>query len=166
MLNNKLFNNNLDSAYVFATINHMQVTAILDTGASENIVSSKLMSAIKLCPDMNYDKTFDTIGPNTTQASGAYYALSIKFGGLIVQFPAIVLKNDNYDLLIDNRFLQKWKCKINLDANIFHFGNKKIPIFYSRNQFIKLVKNIYWINMKFDQGCLSLQVYNHFTSED
>ena len=50
------------------------------------------MKAMKLCPDVNYDKTFGTAGPNATQALGAYSALSLCFGRLIVQSPAIVLK--------------------------------------------------------------------------
>lgn len=153
----KLFNNDSDCAYVFVTVNHTRVTAILDTGAPENIVSSKLMKAMKLCPDVNYDKTFGTAGPNATQALGAYSALSLCFGRLVVQSPAIVLKNDNYDLLIGTSFLRKWKCKLDLDTNIFHFGSEKIPIFYSKNKPVKLAKNIHWINMQFDQGVFPIE---------
>ena len=42
------------------------------------------MRAIKLCPDVNYDKTFGTVRLNVDQAFGAYSVLFIKFGGFVI----------------------------------------------------------------------------------
>ena len=101
-----------------------------------------MIKAIKLYPDVNYNKTFGTAGPNTTQALGAYSTLSLCFGRLVVQSPAIVLKNDNHDLLIGTSFLRKWKCKLDLDTNIFHFGSEKIPIIDLRTNLLNLQRTI------------------------
>ena len=49
-------------------VNHRKVIAILDTGAPDNIVSSKLVKAMKISPDLPFNKVFGTAGPNTTQA--------------------------------------------------------------------------------------------------
>ena len=91
---------------MFVTINHTHIATILDTGALKNIISSKLIKAIKLCPNVNYNKCFGISRPNATIALGAYIAFSLRFGRLIVQSPKIVLKNDNYDIFIGNSFLR------------------------------------------------------------
>ena len=96
------------------------------------------MKAIKLCPDVNYDKTFGTAGPNTTQALGAYSALSLCFGHLVVQSPAIVLKNDNYDLLIGTIFLRKWKCKSTLIPIYFILEVRKFLFSILRTNLLNL----------------------------
>ena len=87
-------------------INHKKVIAILDTGTPDNIVSTKLMNTIKLAPDVNYSQSFGMAGLNVTQAVGAYSALTLRFGKVIVQSTAIVLNTNNYDILIGTGFIK------------------------------------------------------------
>ena len=61
-----LFNTGTKCTYIHITVNHKKVIAILDTGAPENIVSTKLMNSMKLAPDVDYKKSFGTAGPNVT----------------------------------------------------------------------------------------------------
>ena len=74
-----LFNTGTECTYIHITVNHKKVIAILDTGAPENIVFTKLMKSIRLAPDVDYKKSFGTAGPNVTWAVGAYSALTLKF---------------------------------------------------------------------------------------
>lgn len=89
-------------------MNHKKVAAIIDTGAPDNIISTKLMICMKLAPDIPYNKKFSIDGTNSTQAVGAYSAISMKFRKLIVQAPDVVLKNKSYDILLGINFLRKW----------------------------------------------------------
>ena len=63
------------------------------------------MRRLKLAPNLNYDQVYGTAGPNSTKALGAYSALPLRFGKLLVTAPAVVLDNDSYDLLIGTQFL-------------------------------------------------------------
>ena len=45
-----------------------------------------------------------------TKSTGAYSSLPMNFGALMVCAPAIVLDNQDYDILIGNSFLQKPPC--------------------------------------------------------
>jgi hypothetical protein len=44
--------NKLDCVYIKCIVNHQRVIAIVDTGAPDIIVSSKLMRSMKLAPDI------------------------------------------------------------------------------------------------------------------
>ena len=65
---------------------------------------SKLMKSINLVPDVDYNQTYGTAGPNVTQELGAYSALLLKIGRFVIQKPAIVLPNNSYDMLIGTSF--------------------------------------------------------------
>ena len=84
----------------------------MDTGAPDVIISTKLACAMKIAPDINYNKTFGTAGPSLTQAVGAYSALTIKLGRVVVQTPAICLINKSYNILIGASFLKRWNCSL------------------------------------------------------
>ena len=152
-----LFNTGTECTYIHITVNHKKVIAILDTGAPENIVSTKLMNSIKLAPDVDYKKSFGTAGPNVTWAVGAYSALTLRFGKTILQSPAIVLNNNNYDILIGTSFMRRWNCKIILGKNLFFINGEEIPIFYSRKVPIVSPKNVHWINVKYPKGTFPLK---------
>ena len=59
------------------------------------------MNSIKLAPDVDYKKSFGTAGPNVTWAVGAYSALTLRFGKIILQSPAIVWITITMTYLLD-----------------------------------------------------------------
>ena len=111
----------------------------MDTGAPDVIISTKLACAMKTAPDINYNQTFGTAGPSLTQAVGAYRALSIKLGQVVVQTPAICLVNKSYNILIGASFLKRWNCSLDLGQKGFllirnHFRFSGIKIVQSHPQ--------------------------------
>ena len=87
-----LFNTGTKCTYIHITVNHKKIIAILDIGAPENIVSTKLMNSIKLAPDVDYKKSFGNADPNVTWAVGAYSALTLRHGKTILHSPAFVFE--------------------------------------------------------------------------
>ncbi|KAJ9065114.1 hypothetical protein DSO57_1023214 [Entomophthora muscae] len=97
-----------DTTCVEVSIKKVKIKAILDTGSPVNVVSSKLMKKLKLVPDLNYTQLYGTVGMAQAQAIGAYSALSMRFGKLLIASPAAVLENKSYDLLVGTQFLQEY----------------------------------------------------------
>ncbi|KAJ9089540.1 hypothetical protein DSO57_1011828 [Entomophthora muscae] len=102
--------NNIGSSYSECTyadifVNKLKVQAIINTGAPINIVSSKLVRQMGLAPDIDHKKQYGTAGLDCTTAQGAYSVLPLRFGFLVVSAPAIVLPNENYDILIGTLFM-------------------------------------------------------------
>ncbi|KAJ9074753.1 hypothetical protein DSO57_1003407 [Entomophthora muscae] len=87
------------------SIQKVKIKAVLDTGSPVNVVSSKLVKKLKLAPDLNYHQLYGTAGLIMTCAIGAYYALPMQFGQLLLAVPAVVLENKSYDLLVGTQFL-------------------------------------------------------------
>ncbi|KAJ9055085.1 hypothetical protein DSO57_1007840 [Entomophthora muscae] len=102
--------NNIGSSYSECTyadifVNKLKVQAIINTGPPVNIVSSKLVQQMELAPDIDHKKSYGTDGLDCTTAQGAYSALPLRFGSLAVSAPAIVLPNENYNILIGTSFM-------------------------------------------------------------
>ncbi|KAJ9057098.1 hypothetical protein DSO57_1025841 [Entomophthora muscae] len=102
--------NNIGSSYSKCTyadifVNKLKVQAIINTGAPINILSSKLVWCMGLAPDIDHKKQYGTAGLGCTTAQGAYSALPLRFGLLAVSAPAIVLPNENYNILIGTSFM-------------------------------------------------------------
>ncbi|KAJ9071630.1 DNA damage-inducible protein 1 [Entomophthora muscae] len=115
--------NNIGSSYSECTyadifVNKLKVQAIIDTGAPINIVSSKLVRQMGLAPDIDHKKSYGTAGLDCTISQGAYSALPLCFGSLAVSVPAIVLPNENYDILIGTLFMQQYGVKTDLKNNV------------------------------------------------
>ena len=64
----KLLNNKIECVYIHVKVNNRPVTAIVDTGAPDVIMSTKLACAMKIAPDIKNNQTFGTAGPSLTQA--------------------------------------------------------------------------------------------------
>lgn len=60
---------------VIVNIQKSRIKAVLDFGAPDTVVSSKLMQRLKLAPDVGYCKIYGTAGSHTTKAIGGYMAL-------------------------------------------------------------------------------------------
>ncbi|KAJ9085427.1 DNA damage-inducible protein 1 [Entomophthora muscae] len=129
--------NNLGSSYSECTyvdifMNKLKVQAIIDTGAPINIVSSKLVRQMGLAPDIDHKKSYGTAGLDCTITQGAYSALPLRFGSLVVSAPAIVLPNENYDILIGTLFMQQYGVKTDLENNVLEILGQVILLYYNQ----------------------------------
>ncbi|KAJ9087418.1 DNA damage-inducible protein 1 [Entomophthora muscae] len=129
--------NNIGSSYsefFYADIfvNKLKVRAIIDTGAPINIVSSKLVQQMGLVPDIDHKKQYGTAGLDCTTAQGAYSVLPLSFGSLAVSTPAIVLPNENYDILIGTLFMQQYGVKTDLENDVLEILGQAILLYYNQ----------------------------------
>ncbi|KAJ9088000.1 DNA damage-inducible protein 1, partial [Entomophthora muscae] len=99
---NKIGSSYSECTYADIFVNKLKVQAIIDTGAPINIVSSNMVQ----------------LGLDCTTAQGAYSALPLRFGSLAVSAPAIVLPNENYDILIGTLFMQQYGVKTDLENDV------------------------------------------------
>ena len=109
------------------------VRAILDTGAPGNIVLSKFVKKLGLQPDLIHEEIYGTAGPHSTKSTGAYSSLPIKFGSLITTAPAVVLENQDYDLLIGTSFLKSNQVKIDYDTMSLTILEQTLPIYTTKS---------------------------------
>ncbi|KAJ9073298.1 hypothetical protein DSO57_1018013 [Entomophthora muscae] len=114
--------NNIGSSYSEFTyadifVNKLKVRAIIDTGVPINIVSSKLVWQMGHAPDIDHNKQYGTAGLDCTTAQGAYSALPLRFGSLAFSSPAIVLPNENYNILIETSFMRQYGVKTDCDIS-------------------------------------------------
>ncbi|KAJ9064391.1 DNA damage-inducible protein 1 [Entomophthora muscae] len=129
--------NNIGSSYSECTyadifVNKLKVQAIIDIGAPINIVSSKLVQKMGLAPDIDHKKSYGTAGLNCTTAQGVYSALPLRFGSLAVSAPAIVLPNENYNILIRALFMQQYGVKTDLKNNVLEILGQAILLYYNQ----------------------------------
>ncbi|KAJ9089530.1 DNA damage-inducible protein 1 [Entomophthora muscae] len=128
--------NNIGSSYSKCTyadmfVNKLKVRAIINTGAPINIVSSKLVRRMGLTPDIGHKKQYGTAGLGCTTAQGEYSALPLRFGLLAVSAPAIMLPNENYNILIGTSFMQQYGVKTDLENDVLEILEQAIPLYYN-----------------------------------
>ncbi|KAJ9060245.1 hypothetical protein DSO57_1032908 [Entomophthora muscae] len=131
--------------------------AIINTGASINIVSTCLGKHLGLAPDIDHRKQYGTAGLTVTTAKGAYIALSLRFGSLAVLAPAIVLPNDNYDILISTLFMRQYRVRTDLAADNFEILGQTIPLYYCCIKDVGTNKTIPSINLAYKNGVVPIQ---------
>ncbi|KAJ9063215.1 hypothetical protein DSO57_1002513 [Entomophthora muscae] len=129
--------NNIGSSYSEWTytdifVDKLKVQAIIDTGAPINIVSSKLVQQMRLAPDIDHKKKYGTAGLDCTTAQGVYSMLPLRFGSLAVSAPAIVLPNENYNILIRTLFMQQYGVKTDLENDVLKILGQAIPLYYNQ----------------------------------
>ena len=86
---NLVFGTKVTRVKVF--VHKVKVIAILDTGSPVNVISSKLARCIKLAPDLDHCLIYGTASMASTKSLGAYLALPLRFGKLVLTAHAIVL---------------------------------------------------------------------------
>ena len=139
--------------YIDMVVNKVKVRAIIDSGAPNNIVSSRLVKRLKLAPDLDYQEEFGTAGPATTKAMGAFTSLPLRFGKLIVTAPAIVLNNNSYDILIGTGFMVKYGTLTDHGSHTFTILGQAIPMYYRGTKAVDLPKRkLHFINMEYADG--------------
>ncbi|KAJ9066339.1 hypothetical protein DSO57_1010550 [Entomophthora muscae] len=127
---NKIGSSYSEITYANIFVNKLNVQAIIDTWAPINIVSSKLVQQMGLAPDI-YHKKYSTAGLDCNTAQGAYSALPLHFVSLAVSAQAIVLPNENYNILIRTLFMHQYRVKTDLENDILKILGQAIPLYYN-----------------------------------
>ena len=86
------------------------------------------MNCIKLASYLHYTEQYGTMGLVATKAVGAYSAIPMRFGKIFITAPAIVLPNNNYNMLIKTQFLQEFNNIINFKDNYLSLLLYQIPL--------------------------------------
>ena len=145
---------------VEVTIQKVKIKAVLDTGSPVNVVSSKLMRRLRLAPDLNYDQVYGTAGLASTRAMGAYSALPMRFGKLLVTAPAVVLENESYDMLIGTQFLREYQATVSLKEGCLQLLGYKIPLIFEEPAKVKGAK-LRTCALEYPTGLFSLMYRRH-----
>ncbi|KAJ9057924.1 DNA damage-inducible protein 1 [Entomophthora muscae] len=140
-----------ECTYANIFVNKIKVQAIIDMGTPINIVSPRLVKRLGLAPDIDCRKQYGTVGLTVTTAQGAYSALTLHFGSLVVLAPAIVLPNDNYDILIGTLFMRQYGVRTDLAADTFEISGQTIPLYYCCNKHTGTHKTMPSVNLAYNK---------------
>ncbi|KAJ9059561.1 DNA damage-inducible protein 1 [Entomophthora muscae] len=154
---NKISSSYSECTYADIFVNKIKVQAIVDTGASINIVSMCLIKHLGIAPDIDLWKQYGSAGLTVTTAQGAYSSLSLRFGSLAVLVPAIVFPNNNYDILIGTSFTRQYRVRNDLAADTFEILDQTIPLYYCCNKDTGTHKSIPSINLAYKNGVVPIQ---------
>ncbi|KAJ9071780.1 DNA damage-inducible protein 1 [Entomophthora muscae] len=154
---NKISSSYSKCTYADIFVNKIKVQAIIDTGAPINIVSTCLVKRLGLAPDIDHWKQYGTAGLTVTTTQGEYSALTLHFGSLAVLAPAIVLSNDNYDILIGTSFMRQYGVRTDLAADTFEILGQTIPLYYCRYKDISTHKIMPSVNLAYKNGVVPIQ---------
>ncbi|KAJ9086658.1 DNA damage-inducible protein 1 [Entomophthora muscae] len=154
--------NNMGSSYSECTyadifVNKLKVQAIIDTGAPINILPSKLVQQMRLAPDIDHKKQYGTAGLDCTTSQKAYSALPLHFGSLAVSAPAIVLPNENYDILIRTLFMQQYGVKTDLEDDVLKILGQEIPLYYNCSNPEMGSQTTPYVNLKYCNGVIPVK---------
>lgn len=99
--------------WVGVTVHKVEFLAIPDTRSPVNIISSHLVMKINMTPNFNHAVVYSMAGLTRTKSIGAYLALPLCFGKIVLTAPAVVLNNEGYDLIIGTQFLMDFDWIVN-----------------------------------------------------
>ncbi|KAJ9052494.1 hypothetical protein DSO57_1033567 [Entomophthora muscae] len=153
---NKISSSYSECTYADIFVNKIKVRAIIDMGAPINIVFTRLVKFLVLAPDIDHRKQYGTAGLTVTTAQGAYSALPLCFGSLVVLASAIVLPNDNYDILIGTLFMRQYGVRTDLAADTFEILGQNIPLYYCRNKDTGTHKTMPSVNLAYKNGVIPI----------
>ncbi|MGL5708461.1 MAG: reverse transcriptase domain-containing protein [Aeromonas sp.] len=105
-------------------INGAKINAIIDTGASMTVLSSKLVEKLNLCMNKNECTELTMAGGQTVFSEGTIENLPIKICKTQYFCEACVLRDATYDLLLGNNFLGKYQTIIDLGRQEMYFPNR------------------------------------------
>ena len=131
-INKFLSNSSIECTFINIFVNNTAVCAIVDSGAPFNIVTTWLCKKLNILPDLDYAKEFGTDGQFSTTLQGAFSALLLWFGGIVVSAPAVVVPSTTYNMLIGTSFLKRYKVIMDHDSSSFHILGCNLPILYKK----------------------------------
>ncbi|KAJ9051322.1 hypothetical protein DSO57_1005610 [Entomophthora muscae] len=112
----------------------------------------------RIASDIDHKKSYDTAGLDCTTAQGAYSALPLRFGSLAVSAPAIVLPNENYEILIGILFMQQYGVKTDHENNILEILGQAILLYYNQTNPAMGSQTTPYVNLAYFNGCCPSQV--------
>ncbi|KAJ9060601.1 hypothetical protein DSO57_1029040 [Entomophthora muscae] len=127
------------------------------TGALINIIFTHLVKHLGLAPNIDHWKQYGTAGLTVTTEQGVYIALPLHFGSLAVLAPAIVLPNNNYDILIGTLFMRQYRVRTDLAADTFEILGQTILLYYCHNKESGTHKSIPRINLAYKNVLVPIQ---------
>ncbi|KAJ9074071.1 hypothetical protein DSO57_1009940 [Entomophthora muscae] len=154
---NKISSSYSECTYADIFVNKIKVHGIIDMGVPIKIVSMCLVKCLGLAPDIDHWKQYNNTGLTVTTAQGMYSVLHLRFGSLAVLAPAIVLPNDNYDILIGTLFMRQYRVRTDLTADTFEILGQTILLYYCCDKDAGTHKSIPSINMKYKNGVVHIQ---------
>lgn len=95
-----------------------------------------------------------------TRAIGAYSALPMRFGKLLLAAPAVVLENESYDLLIGTQFLREYNGIINLKDGYLSILGYEVPLIFEEP--VKVPgKRLKTCTLEYPTGIFTLKYRTH-----
>ncbi|KAJ9065989.1 DNA damage-inducible protein 1 [Entomophthora muscae] len=146
-----------ECTYADIFVNELKVQAIINTGAPINTASSKLVWQMGLAPYIDHKKSYGTAGLDCTTTQGAYSALPLRFGSLAVSAPAIVLPNENYNILIGTLFMQQYGVKTDLKNNVLEILEKAILLYYNQTNPVMGSQTTPYVNLAYCSGVVPVK---------
>ncbi|KAJ9061129.1 hypothetical protein DSO57_1023569 [Entomophthora muscae] len=116
--------------WIEVTIFDTLIRAVLDTGAPTNIISSRLLRRLGFLPDISYSESFFTAGVESIKSNGAYSSVSLRFGELVVTYPAVVLEIESYDMSIGTDFLRTYQTMNSQLHENFSILGDTVPLLF------------------------------------
>ncbi|KAJ9077889.1 DNA damage-inducible protein 1 [Entomophthora muscae] len=125
--------------WIEVTVFDTLIRAVLDTGAPTNIISSRLVRRLGFLPDISYAESFFTAGVESIKSNGAYSSVPLRFGELVVTYPAVVLEGESYDMLIGTDFLRTYQTDISHLNGHFSILGYTVPLLFKDSSDVFLV---------------------------
>jgi hypothetical protein len=98
-----------------ATVDGHEVSLILDSGSSLNIVAYPLLTKLGLKPIRSSTKTVMGIHGNRRLPMGEYDSLPVTVEGLTIPADVVVIDTNAYSLIVGNEWLTKARAKLDWD---------------------------------------------------
>ena len=131
MHNNQItFSSLKDSSYIWISINHQKVRALVDTGAGVTCISKKMADKLKLKIEPvkpGRIKNFSTASGTSLNAVGIAQ-IDFNLNGLIIPFDAFVLLNLNESLILGVDFLTATSAKLDFNTGIISFEDDLVAL--------------------------------------
>ncbi|KAJ9075099.1 DNA damage-inducible protein 1 [Entomophthora muscae] len=116
--------------WIEVTVFDTPIRVVLNTGAPTNIISSRLVRRLGFLPDILYAESFFTAGVEFIKSNGAYSSVPLRFGELVVTYPAVVLESESYDMLIGTDFLRTYQTEISHLHGHFSILGYTVPLVF------------------------------------
>ncbi|KAJ9051491.1 DNA damage-inducible protein 1 [Entomophthora muscae] len=125
--------------WIEVTIFDTLIRAVLDTVAPTNIISSRLVRRLGFLSDISYAESFFTADIESIKSNGAYSSVPLRFGELVVNYPAVVLESESYDMLIGTDFLRTYQTEISHLHGHFSIMGYTVPLLFKDSSYVFLV---------------------------
>ena len=121
-------------------INGQDVSAILDTAAEVSILSDQLFKQLNIKPKVVKKVIMHAAGRDMQMAGTKLDSVRLKIGSQEYLEPLYVAPIED-DMLLGLDFLLKYHARVDLESQVLHIGDKKLPLI--QGEVFKGIKNYY-----------------------